>query len=98
MRQKDEVPLNFFQLASKATASVIYMQNKVSLKRSKEQSNYRQHSFANCSCCVFNQQPHRVVFLLIPSTLPPLFTTDGEGLNIKRMQRQLQDICIAVNN
>lgn len=50
----------FFQPSSKATASAICIQNKVSLKRSKEQRNNRQHSFANCSCCVFNQQPHRV--------------------------------------
>ena len=98
-REKDEgllyVPAS---IKSKKTASVICIQNKVSLKRSKKLSNNRQHSFTNCSCCIFNPQPHRVVSPFIPFTLALLFTTKGEGLSIRHMQRKLRDICIAVNN
>lgn len=89
--ETDRVTLNFSaRIQSKKTVLMICIQNKVSLKISKDEG--RQHSFANCSCCVFNQQPCRFPFL--PFFTPALlFTTEGE-----HMQMQLQDICIAVNN
>lgn len=68
--EKDGVTLYFSaSIKSIKTASMICIQNKVSLKRSKEEGNNGQHSFANCSCCVFNQQPRRIVFPFLPFSL-----------------------------
>lgn len=97
--EKDEVTLHFSaSIKSRRTASVICIQNKVSLRRSKGEGNNRQHSFANCSCCVFNQQSRGVAFPFFLFTPALLFTTEEEGLSIQHMQMQLHDICIAVNN
>lgn len=64
----------FYSAHAIKPALAICIRNKVSLSGSTER-----HSFANCSCCVFIQESHSVVFSPILFMLMLLFTAEEEG-------------------